>query len=164
MRRSLAIAVLPLALAACQPGAPGAGRKFTGSGMDMFTPVNVRVHPLSRLVPAAGNEPAAVQARLEFTDQFHDVTKAAGTGTFELFATAPIGRGPKLASWTVNLNDPAANHEHWDAVTRTYLFTLPLPSPSPAAAGVATERGTLAVTFTLPNGQKLTDSAAISSH
>ncbi|HVS72546.1 MAG TPA: hypothetical protein VHQ47_14920 [Phycisphaerae bacterium] len=157
MRRLLAISLLPFALAACQLFPAGPSRKFAGGGMDMFTPVNVRIHPLSRLVPAAGKEPATLQARLEFTDQFHDVTKAAGAGAFEFFAPAAIGHGPKLAAWTVDLNDPAANHEHWDAVTRTYLFTLPLPPGAPA------DKGTLTVTFTLPNGQKLTDSAAVSA-
>lgn len=124
----------------------------------MFTPVRVRIHPLSRLVPAAGTQPAAVQARLEFTDQFGDVAKAAGSANFQLSAPAAIGHGQKLAAWTVNLDDPAGNRDHWDAVTRTYLFTLPLPAGAPAV-----ERADLAVTFTLPNGQRLTDSAAISA-
>jgi hypothetical protein len=129
--------------------------------MDMFTPVRVRLHPLSRLVPAPATSgaPAAVEARVEFTDQFGDIGKSAGVATFELFAPAVVGRGEKLASWSEDINTPEANRGHWDAITRTYLFHLPLP---PGA--VPRDRSTLSLTFTLANGQRLVDSLSLSSH
>ncbi len=127
----------------------------------MFTPVRVRLHPLSRLVPAAPatSAPASVEARLEFTDQFGDIGKSAGVATFELFAPAIVGRGEKLATWNEDINSPEANRQHWDAITRTYLFHLPLP---PGAA--PRDRSTLSLTFTLSNGQRLIDSLAIAPH
>ena len=155
---------LPLLLATgCLPVRPPL---LAGAGMDMFTPVRVRLHPLSRLVPATAptTAPAApqavagVQARLEFTDQFGDIGKAAGSAHFELFAPAILGKGDKLAEWTTDINAPAANHQHWDAITRTYLFDLPLP------AGLSPrDRSILSVTFTLPNGERLVDTLPLAA-
>ena len=163
--KSLLCTSLLALLCGCPPARPPA---LAGAGMDMFTPVRVRLHPLSRLVAGTGATGAAtapspagpaVEARLEFTDQFGDIGKSAGTAEFELFAPGVVGRGEKLATWSQDINSPEANRAHWDAITRTYLFHLPLP---PGAA--PRDRSTLSLTFTLSNGQRLVDSLSLSSH
>jgi hypothetical protein len=143
--------VLLLSAVACQgPGKPGA-KKLTGAGWDMFTPVKMRLHPLSRLITS----PPTVEARLEFTDQFGDIEKSVGMAHFELFAYDVIAfahKGKRLGQWDESLVTPDDNRNHWDAITRTYLFKL---SPDGALAGH--DRVVLAATFTLPNGEKLSD-------
>jgi len=87
-RFPLAAAAL-LALAGCPPQ----DRPLTGSGMDMFAPVKMRIHPLTRAVAS----PAQIEARIEFTDQMGDVTKGVGTLQLgrdhaDLFMPADAGR------------------------------------------------------------------------
>jgi hypothetical protein len=143
---------------ACQGfGKPGA-KKLSGSGMDMFTPVKMRLHPLSRLI-AAPPAPSTVEARLEFTDQFGDVGKSVGNAHFEIFAYDSIAfahKGKRLGQWDESLVTPDDNRNRWDAITRTYLFKL---SPDGALAG--TDRIVLTATFTLPNGEELSDEISL---
>ena len=132
------LVLLTLFFAACEPTKPvltaGAG------GMDMFSPVKMRLHPLSRVVTGdkaggggGGGSPTTVEARLEFTDQFGDVTKSPGTVYFEVFRYenfTPTHHGDRIDLHTFQLSSPEANKEHWDPITRTYLFHLPLPADS----------------------------------
>jgi hypothetical protein len=146
-----AIATLALLLSACQP--PQA-RTLTGGGMDMFTPVKMRLHPLSRILNST------VEARLEFTDQFGDVGKAVGSASFQLFtynAFFPSHEGTSIATWQMGLATPAENRLHWDAITRTYLFMLPLQGDNHAG------KYTLVTHFALATGQTLTDSLTLTS-
>ena len=139
--------------AACQGlGKPGS-KKLTGAGMDMFTPVKMRLHPLSRLIAAP--PPPSVEARLEFTDEFGDVGKSVGNVHFELFAYDTIAfahKGKPLGQWDEHLTTPDDNRNHWDAITRTYLFKL-----SPDGALTGHDHVVLTATFTLPNGGELSD-------
>ena len=116
-----------LFLAACNSTKPGL---ITGPGsMDMFSPTKMRLHPLSRFVAGDKNSPPTIEARLEFTDQFGDVTKSPGTVYFELFRYENFSlnhHGPRLNLYNFQLSSPEANKEHWDPITRTYLFQLPL--------------------------------------
>jgi hypothetical protein len=144
-------------LAACQAPKPD----LTGAGMNMFAPVKIRLHPLSRIIPAEKETPASVEARLEFTDQFGDISKSVGTARFELFAYDPIAiahEGKRLGQWDESLTTPDDNRNHWDAITRTYLFKI---SPDGSIAGH--DRVVLAATFTLPNGEKLSDEIILPS-
>jgi hypothetical protein len=146
-------ALLTLLLGACQPPK---SPTLSGAGMDMFAPVKMRLHPLSRF------QNATIEARLEFTDQFNDVGKGVGTAAFELFSYNPIlpsHEGTSLATWQMDFSTPAANRLHWDAITRTYLFILPLEGDNASHAG----KYTLVAYFTLANGEKLTDSLTLSS-
>jgi len=120
--------VLPtLFLAACESTRPilTAG---TG-GMDMFSPVKMRLHPFSRIVTSDNANPPTIEAHLEFTDQFGDVTKSPGSIYFEVFryqTFTPNHHGDRVNLYTFQLSTPEANKEHWDPITRTYLFQLPL--------------------------------------
>jgi hypothetical protein len=151
---SLAL-LLALCLAACQENRP----PLAGSGMDMFTPVKMRLHPLSRLTPAAGAGEATLEARLELTDQFDDICKGAGAVYCELFLHNSLGpnqHGDRLQLWNFDLNKPETNKVHWDGITRTYLLKLPL-NPGVAAAIKKQSRVILSATWTLPNGGRLSD-------
>jgi len=136
-----------LALGGCQPSPP----KLAGSGMEMFTPVKMRLHPLSRIASAS-----LVEARLEFTDQFGDVSKGVGAVAFDLFtysAILPSHKGDRINHWEMDISTPAENRARWDSITRTYLFSLPLaPGSVPA-----TSRYVLSAALMLPNGQRFSD-------
>jgi hypothetical protein len=149
----LASTLLALLLGACQPPQ---SLTLTGAGMDMFAPVKMRLHPLSRI------QNSTIEARIEFTDQFGDVGKGVGAAAFELFtynSILPSHEGTSLATWHMNILTPAENRLHWDSITRTYLFTLPLEGDNATHAG----KYTLVARVTLANGQKLTDSLTLTS-
>jgi len=164
-----------LLLAACQPPAP----PLSGTGMDMFAPVTIRLHPLSRIItPVAATVPATaaatasapatslatapspppapvsiLEARIELSDQFTDPTKSPGTFTLGLFDQPPLThKGPLLQAWSLSINTPEENRSAWDRTTRTYLFKLPLAQPLPKRDHLL-----VTVTLTLPNGANLTD-------
>ena len=163
MRRTLLL--LSLLLLGCERPGP----RLSGSGMDMFAPVKVRLHRLSRIVfppPASATAPATAPAttsapmlevHLELSDQFGDAGKGVGEVMLQLFDAAPAlsvdRKGPLLATWNLTLNSPEANREHWDRTTRTYLFKFPLPASLPRDR----DHFTLDATFTLPNKSTLTD-------
>jgi hypothetical protein len=153
----IAAALLLSTLAGCHFGKPS-GTKLAGTGMDMFTPVKMRLHPLSRIITT----PPVAEARLEFTDQFNDIGKGVGTAIFDLYAYDTLSfnhKGKSLGQWPGDLATPAENASHWDAITRTYLFKLPI------APGNLTghSKFLLIATFTLPNGQELTDDITLPS-
>jgi hypothetical protein len=148
--------LLPLMFCACEGPAP----RLAGSGMEMFTPTAIRLHPLTRIAPAAtqpATQPAAqniLEVRFEFTDQFSDPTKGAGTITLQLFdQPGVVHKGPRIDSWTLPLTTPEQHRDHWDRTTRTYLFRLPLAKPLPPGR----EHLLLTAAMMLPNSQVLVD-------
>lgn len=143
------------ALAACQDKKP----PFSGAGMDMFMPVKMRLHPLSRVVPPAAPGEPFIEARIELTDQFDDIGKAPGAVYCELFVYEALSQnhhGERMGLWNFDLNKPDANKEHWDGITRTYLLKLPLAMGSSIALKKQT-KVVLSASWTLPNGHRLTD-------
>jgi hypothetical protein len=177
MRRLLAILAFALALPACETPEP----RLAGSGMDMFAPVAIRFYPLSRIVmptapttatapatntaptPTTATKPATqdsglktqptFEARLELTDQFNDPTKSPGTIQLELFDQPPLThKGPLLQSWSLSIDTPQDNRDHWDHTLRTYVFKLPLTTPLPKRDHILAT-----VHLTLPNGTILSD-------
>jgi hypothetical protein len=157
MRRILIL--LPLLLLGCEQPPP----RLAGSGMDMFAPVKIRLHKLSRVVfpataPATASTAPAPSATLEvhveLSDQFGDAGKGVGDLTLRLLDPASLGsRGTVLETWNLTLNAPEPNRDHWDRTTRTYLFKFPLPASLPRDR----DHYTLSATFTLPNNTTLTD-------
>lgn len=171
--------LIVLALAGVLPGcnlfAPAPPR-LTGTGMDMFGPVAMRLHPLSRIVlapplfaatTAPATAPAAapralppgsplVEARMELTDQFGDTGKGVGDLTLELYAYSVLGldrRGDRIDRWSFDLSTPERNIRAWDAITRTYVFKLPVPREAFKDA----KHMVLVARLALPNGGMLTD-------
>ncbi len=151
-----ATGALTLALLAGLTGCPPFHSKpaLSGSGMEMFAPVLMRVHPLSRVV--SDGKTARLQARIELTDQMGDVGKGVGTGTLELYEyqrLLPGHRGHRIGQWTIDIGTPETNRAHWDAITRTYLFDIPLD----AKVVTPNSRYMVVGTFILPSGTKLQD-------
>lgn len=144
----LALLALALLVAGCPTAPP---RELRGSGQDMFSPDTLRIHPLTRLVPGT---PAVVETRLEFTDQFGDITKTAGTVDLELLA--PGNRS--LGRWTFDLSAPAANKAFWDPITRTYLFRLNIPDAPELKSGQTLK---LNAETSFPNATRLTAGTAL---
>ena len=142
---ALLVAALPMVLCGCPPD----GRPLTGSGMDMFAPTTMRIHPLTRVVV----EKAQIEARIEFTDQMGDITKGVGVLQFNLYKD-DFGRGQMVDTWRVELESPAANKQTWDAITRTYLCKLVLKDPGYLAPG---KKYILSASMVFPNSTHLDD-------
>ena len=96
----------------------------------MFAPTSMRIHPIFTQIIDANTDgkPDALEAQLEFQDQFGDPTKAAGTVMFELFEyrkDSPDPRGHRLAGpWVLSLKSTAEQHDRWNTTLRTYRFQL----------------------------------------
>ncbi|HEY4328194.1 MAG TPA: hypothetical protein VGN88_00560, partial [Phycisphaerae bacterium] len=129
----VALTFAMLVLSSCQPPSP----TLSGSGMDIFSPVTIRLHPLSRIVPPstapdAGNHAGSLEAHIELDDQFSDTTKGVGILMIQLFDPADPAptttNGKLLQSWSFSLESPRDHQQYWDRTTRTYLFKLPLPN------------------------------------
>jgi hypothetical protein len=92
-----------------------------------FWPAGMRVHPASRLVIEQETSQAFIEARLEFTDALGDTSKAVGVMEFDLLVPAlPSGASNPVLSWALPLNTLEGNAQHYDGITRTYLFRLSL--------------------------------------
>jgi hypothetical protein len=150
LKTSLLLLAL-LGTSACQPLSKTIPPETT-AGMEMFMPVKMRLHPLSRIVTTAANP--TLEARLELTDQFGDIGKGVGTIDFKLFTYStlmPNHQGSTISQWHFDLSTPTANHDHWDAITRTYLFKLPLTPASLNNIGHVQ----LTANLTLPDGTNI---------
>jgi hypothetical protein len=92
-----------------------------------FRPHRMRIHPLSQFVNDRQSGDLLLEARVEFLDQYDDTTKGVGQLLFDLLA-ADSGRDQSspIETWTENLGDMSVNHDHYDDLTRTYLFRLQL--------------------------------------
>ncbi len=121
---ALCAAALALGPVACGPPVADAPRSWA------YGPGTMRVHPITRIAPAASASAGHVQVRVEFTDEDGFTTRAMG----RLTVTLEVPDRP-LQSLTANLSDRAANRAAWDAATRTYLMTI-VPA-APIAPGTA---------------------------
>ena len=77
-----------------------------------------------------GTKPDGVEAHLEFSDQFHDTTKASAQVLFELFEYTPGVRGRRVGQWVGSLATADEQREKWMPTLRTYRFQLPFPAVS----------------------------------
>ena len=148
---------LTLAVTGCQlwdtsPGQP------TGTGMDMFAPTTMRIHPLTRFQGTGNLDRLLVH--LEVTDQFADPTKGVGAVQLTLHAfdrLARGGRGAVLQQWSFDLTAADQQPRYWDPITRTYVFKFDLPD----YPQLASRKAVISATFTAPGGKELTDSLPI---
>lgn len=130
-------------------------RPLNGSGMDMFAPVALRLHPLTRILPDQ------LEARVELMDQMDDVTKGVGQLTLELYRyeLASINhRGTLVQRWQADLSTLQANEKYWDAITRTYVVRHPLDAQQTRDAG----RFVLVATMQFPNNSELNNQVTLS--
>lgn len=107
-------------------------RPLAGSGMDMFAPVAMRLHPLTRILPDQ------LEARVELMDQMDDVTKGVGQITLELYRYELASlhhRGQLVQRWQTDISTLQTNEKFWDPITRTYVFRYPLDPQQTKDAG-----------------------------
>ena len=152
--RILFIGLAPLALAGCPP-VDTKPPVLAGSGMDMFGPVRLRVHPLTRITTDNAPEGSKVmEVRIELSDQWKDVGKGVGVMSFTL-KKSELLTSTVLDQWEVPIDTPQTNGPRWDSITRTYVFYRPLPA---AAEG---KNLVITATLTKPNGQTLSGELAV---
>jgi hypothetical protein len=141
---------LLLSLPGCPPmvDTPKDNRPLVGSGMDMFMPTELRIHPLTRIAVDSGGK-KSLEVRIELADQFADVTKGVGDFTFTVSRAGTL-TSTVVDHWTTSISTPAENKKAWDPITRTYLFRREIPD----AWGADAELKNLIVgaTLALPNG------------
>lgn len=163
MRHFICLFAIGLPLAASASGCSGIELKgrggpttTNGSGQAgwPFEPVAMRVHPFTSI--NLGDEDGAVlEARIELLDQVGDVTKGVGDLRFELYAIRTEGSSAPhvrdvLFTWSADLSTLQQNIQHYDQITRTYLFKLKLESPPAAWSNLL-----LSVQFTDRHGKRI---------
>ena len=96
--------------------------------VNLFGPTSMRIHPIFTQPVAHNGNIDAVEAQLEFDDQFGDPTKASGKVLFELFSLRkdyPDPRGERAAGpWVGSLQTLAEQYARWNTTLRTYKFEL----------------------------------------
>jgi hypothetical protein len=105
----------------------GAARPgISGASAAAFEPVELRIHPLTRLRELPAQPGKSVDLYFELLDRFGHGVKSLGTLTVELRAVGVGGqREPfQVRTWTVEMTDPASSSAAFDRVTRTYHVTL----------------------------------------
>ncbi|MFP4144568.1 MAG: hypothetical protein ACOCTI_07510 [Phycisphaeraceae bacterium] len=138
-------------------GEPAGADSLAAAGAWQPRPVAMRIYPSTRFASEEGQH--LLEARLEFSDEMGDSIKAAGRLSFGLYAAAPAGGalGRELYRWQVDLLTLEDQQQHFDPVTRTYLFRLKLDRPI-----ATTQPTTLRVSFTPAGNQpRLSESAAV---
>jgi hypothetical protein len=91
----------------------------------MPVPTSVRVYPSTRFIKESGR--AILEARFELYDEMGDPVKYAGAFQIELFSVdESLGNTPRrlLYTWNAELSSLEQQREHYDPITRGYLFRL----------------------------------------
>lgn len=144
MRRSVGVIACILLLAGCQNDLPPTAEESVATPSNEFGPVSMEIHPVFTQIEdwTGDGKPDGIEASLEFDDQFHDPTKAAGQVVFELYSfrqTSPDPRGRRLVNpWVGSLMSVADQEAHWSRTSRTYTFELADPKISQSQTYVLT--------------------------
>ncbi len=132
--RRLALVTVLVMVSGCQwKGGPGGTRGVGGDGKESVwevRPASMRIYPSSGFRVISGQP--ALEARIELFDDLGDSVKGVGTVRFELYPVVGPERsdvGARLYGWEVEMLTLAKNREHYDSVTRTYVFQLRLGQP-----------------------------------
>ncbi len=91
----------------------------------MPVPTSVRVYPSTRFIKESGR--TILEARFELYDEMGDPVKFAGKFQIELFSVdEALGNAPRrlLYTWNAGLLSLDQQREHYDPITRGYLFRL----------------------------------------
>ena len=122
---ALAVAVGP----GCEPIATdpqsAAERTPVASRYWQPLPVSIRVYPSTRFIKESGR--AVLDARFELYDDMGDPVKSAGTFRIELLSVdEALGNAPRrlLYTWNAQVLTLDQQREHYDPITRGYLFRL----------------------------------------
>jgi len=151
--RKLCLLIIVAATGCSWKGEPAQtpGPKPVDGAMWWPAPVRMRVYPASRF---AGNDGYVVlEARIELVDAMDDSVKVAGRFRFELIDDERDGASRidrRLYSWDVPLLTLEHQRQHYDSVTRTYLFRLRMDEQL-----VPRKATKLLVTYMPPTGSNL---------
>lgn len=121
------------------------------SGVWFARPVSLRVYPSTDF--SEGADGAMLVARIELADAMGDSVKGSGKFRLVLLGHEHDGDssiGTPLYSWRVPILSRADQYEHYDSVTRTYLFKLKMDRAYRGA-----QPPVLRVTFTSARGDRL---------
>lgn len=158
----LSACTLILAACGCEPEAintsSGIVGAFTGRHWEP-SPVSIRVYPSTRLIQESGQ--AILEARFELRDEMGDSLKSSGTFLIELFSVDESQGGvPRrlLYKWNTEVLSLDQQREHYDPITRGYLFNLGIDDLS-----IAKEATLLRVSFTPVGRPRLSAEAVIRS-
>jgi len=88
-----------------------------------YWPRRMRIHPLTQLATDRDTGQLVIETRVEFFDSLGHTTKGIGQVLVDLHAARSAETEP-LETWALNLADPQVNADHYDDLTRTYLFRL----------------------------------------
>ncbi len=124
------LAILFLIIAqGCEPsraGLPPSVNDGTDPGPYwMPVPTSVRVYPSTRFIKESGR--AILEARFELYDEMGDPVKYVGAFQIELYSVdEALGNTPRrlLYTWNTRLVSLDQQREHYDPITRGYLFRL----------------------------------------
>lgn len=126
-----------------------------------FAPASMRVHPFTSIGIDPKEGMLTLEARIEMLDPLGDATKGVGQFRFELYAdqntASRKGQDQQLNLWNAPLATLEENTQHYDPITRTYLFKLRL-DPAPPQ----NQRLKLVVQFTDPNGKRMQTEGPVS--
>lgn len=128
------IGLLPM-LSGCEPavtgtpaatGTPAVPRDDVKPGSYWRPEVkSIRVYPSTRFIRESGR--AILEARFELYDEMGDPVKGAGTFQVELYSIdETLGNAPQrlLYTWSADTMTLGQQREHYDPITRGYLFRL----------------------------------------
>jgi hypothetical protein len=89
-----------------------------------YWPRRMRIHPLTQFATNRDTGQLIIEARIEFFDEHGHTCKGVGQVLLDLHATGSGRNSEPLETWALDLVDPAVNYDHYDELTRTYLFRL----------------------------------------
>jgi hypothetical protein len=120
----------------------------------------MRVHPFTTFAYDKQAAAHVLDARIELLDRVGDSTKGVGDFRFELYQdkerASQEGEEVRQAVWDAPMTTLGQNQQHYDPITRTYVFRLKL-SQAPSEQ----QKYKLLVQFTDPEGRRLTASAPL---
>ncbi|MHB1156107.1 MAG: hypothetical protein ACYC26_04630 [Phycisphaerales bacterium] len=143
-------------------GGRDADQQYQGATTWPFVPVAMRVHPFSAIEYEKATGTFVLNARIELLDRAGDITKGVGDFRFELYrapreAGLATREGTLEYSWEAPLVTLEENRQHFDPITRTYLFRLKLDQPPQSGTKLV-----LVTQFTDPGGRRLSAQAQVS--
>lgn len=147
---------LVLSTSACQP--PGTGGRASDIGRGAvwpYWPTSMEITPLTRLITDPATQKPLLEARIEFLDVQGFTSRAVGLLHLEIRdGSKPLIEEP-VQTKQRDLRNLAENQQHFDIVTRTYLFRLEvIPESWP-------DEPVLHVTFDSLDGQVLKTSRKV---
>jgi len=122
-------------------------------------PVSIRVYPSTRLIQESGR--AILEARFELFDEMGDSVKSSGSYRIELFSVDESQtNAPRrlLYKWNTDVFSIDKQKEHYDPITRGYLFRLGVDD-----LNIAKETTLLRVSFVSVGRPRLSAEAVIKS-